>query len=150
MRRKFARRIAPDTRIEAVVLLKRVKGPNLRSRTGMLARYIDRYGLTNTLGSYRLLGDQWLVVTEHRVLLFSKRGSGLISRIGELEHDLHRTEVELQWADFVEAALDKRIIQLTTSDHRMNIAETVVMNDESDLLVQAIGDRGREIGLQEL
>lgn len=150
MRRKFMRQIAPDTRIEAVVLLKRAKGPHLRNRTGVLARYIERYGLTNTLGSYRLLGDQWLVLTEHRVLLFSKLGSGLISRVGRLEHDLHRTEVELQWADFVEASLEKRIIQLTTSDHRMNIAETVLSNDECDLLVQAIGDRGREIGLQEL
>ncbi len=153
IRRKFDDKIAPDTRVEAVLLLKRVKGPRTASATNrgsVLARYIDRYGLTNTLGSYHLLGDQWLVLTEHRLLLFSKRGNGITSRIGELEHALHRTEVDLQWADFVEATLSKRLIQLTTSDQRMNIAQTVIANDEADLFVQAIGDRGREIGLQEL
>jgi len=149
MRRRFMRRITPDTRIESVVLLKRPKGPQIRG-AGVLARYIDRYGLTNTLGSYRMLGDQWLVVTENRLLLFARRGSGLVSAIGELEHALERTEVELQWADFTEAGLHKRLVQLTTEDQRMNIAQTVVTNDEADLLVQAIGDRGRQIGLQEL
>jgi hypothetical protein len=63
---------------------------------------------------------------------------------------LHRTEVELQWADFTEATLHKRLLHLTTTDHRMNISQTVVTNDEADLLVQAVGDRSREIGLQEL
>lgn len=150
IRRRFDGRIAPDTRIEAVLLLKPVKGPRTNKRVGVLARYIDRYGLTNTLGSYRMLGDQWLVLTEHRILLFSKRGSGIASRIGNIEHALHRTEVELQWADFVEATLSKRLIQLTTNDQRMNIAQTILSNDEADLFVQAIGDRGREIGLQEL
>ena len=150
MRRRFNSRIAPDTRVEAVLLLKRHRGPRTTNSTGVLARYIDRYGLTNTLGSYHLLGDQWLVLTEHRILLFSKRGGGIVSRIGVLEHSLHRTEVEVQWADFVEATLPKRLIQLTTSDHRMNIGQTIVTNDEADLFVQAIGDRGREIGLQEL
>ena len=81
---------------------------------------------------------------------FEKRGSGVLTRIGQLEHELDRTSVELQWADFTEATLHKRLIHLTTSDHRMNISQTIVSNDEPDLFVQAVGDRGREIGLQEL
>jgi hypothetical protein len=84
------------------------------------------------------------------MLLFEKSGSGVLTRIGKLEHELHRTSVELQWADFTEATLHKRLIHLTTSDHRMNISQTIVSNDEPDLFVQAVGDRGREIGLQEL
>ena len=150
MRRKFDKRIVPDTRIEAIVALKRLKGPHSGNQSGVLARYMDRYGLTNTLGSHHLLGHQWLVLTENRVLLFSKRGGGITSRIGELEHALHRTDVELQWADFTEATLHKRLIHLTTSDQRMNISQTVVTSHEADLFVQAVGDRGREIGLQEL
>jgi hypothetical protein len=149
-RRRFADLIAPDVRIEAVVLLKRLKGPNTAKRSNVLALYIDRYGLTNTLGSHSMLGDQWLVLTEHRFLLFAKRGGGIVTRIGPLEHALHRTDVELQWADFTEATLHKRLLHLTTTDHRMNISQTVVTNDEADLLVQAVGDRSREIGLQEL
>lgn len=150
LRRKFASRISPDTRIEAAFAIKGVKGPRTASASSVLARYIERYGLTSTLGSHRLLGAQWLVVTEHRMLLFEKRGSGVLTRIGKLEHELHRTSVELQWADFTEATLHKRLIHLTTSDHRMNISQTIVSNDEPDLFVQAVGDRGREIGLQEL
>ena len=90
------------------------------------------------------------MLTEHRLLLFEKRGTGVFTRVGKLEHDLHRTSVELQWADFTEATLHKRLIHLTTSDQRMNISQTVVTNDEADLFVRALGDRGREIGLQEL
>ena len=149
-RRRFANVIAPDVRIEAVVLLKRLKGPNTAKRSNVLALYTDRYGLTNTLGSHSMLGDQWLVLTENHFLLFAKRGGGIVSRIGPCEHALHRTEVELQWADFTEATLHKRLLHLTTTDHRMNISQTVVTNDEADLLVQAVGDRSREIGLQEL
>ncbi|MFT4596148.1 MAG: hypothetical protein ACI9TF_000388 [Paracrocinitomix sp.] len=149
-RRRFANLIAPDVRIEAVVLLKRLKGPNTAKRSNVLALYTDRYGLTNTLGSHSMLGDQWLVLTENHFLLFAKRGGGIVSRIGPCEHALHRTEVELQWADFTEATLHKRLLHLTTTDHRMNISQTVVTNDEADLLVQAVGDRSREIGLQEL
>jgi hypothetical protein len=59
-RRRFANLIAPDVRIEAVVLLKRLKGPNTAKRSNVLALYTDRYGLTNTLGSHSMLGDQWL------------------------------------------------------------------------------------------
>lgn len=150
MRRRFARRIEPDTRIESVLLLRRRRGPYQRDNRSVLARYIDRYGLTNTLGSYRLLGDQWLVLTEHRFLLFACRGGGFARRVGGLEHALHRTEVELQWADFTEGGRRKRLVQLITSDHRMNIAETIIANDEPDLLVQATADRARQIGLQEL
>lgn len=150
MRRKFARRIAPDTRIEATFSIKGVKGPRTATPKTVLGRYIARYGLTNTLGSQRLLGAQWLVLTEHRLLLFEKRGPGVFTRVGKLEHELHRTDVELQWADFTEATLHKRLIHLTTTDHRMNISQTIVSNDEPDLFVQALGDRGREIGLQEL
>lgn len=146
----MAKLITPDVRIEAVVLLKRLKGPNTAKRSNVLALYIDRYGLTNTLGSHSMLGDQWLVLTENRFLLFAKRGGGIVSRIGPCEHALHRTEVQLQWADFTEATLHKRLVHLTTTDHRMNISQTVVTNDEADLLVQAVGDRSREIGLQEL
>jgi len=149
-RRRFADLIAPDVCIEAVVLLKRLKGPNTAKRSNVLALYIDRYGLTNTLGSHSMLGDQWLVLTENRFLLFAKRGGGIVSRIGPREHALHRTDVELQWADFTEATLHKRLIHLTTTDHRMNISQTVVKDDEADLLVQAVGHRSREIGLQEL
>ena len=149
-RRRFANLIAPDVRIEAVVLLKRLKGPNTAKRSNVLALYTDRYGLTNTLGSHSMLGDQWLVLTENHFLLFAKRGGGIVSRIGPCEHALHRTEVELQWADFTEATLHKRLLHLTTTDHRMNISQTVVTNDKADLLVQAVGDRSREIGLQEL
>jgi len=32
----------------------------------------------------------------------------------------------------------------------MNIGHTVVSNDEADAFVNTVGDRGREIGLQEL
>ena len=149
-RRRFANLIAPDVRIEAVVLLKRLKGPNTAKRSNVLALYTDRYGFTNTLGSHSMLGDQWLVLTENHFLLFAKRGGGIVSRIGPCEHALHRTEVELQWADFTEATLHKRLLHLTTTDHRMNISQTVVTNDEADLLVQAVGDRSREIGLQEI
>ncbi len=138
------------TKVSANEALKRLKGPHGGNQSGVLARYMERYGLTNTLGSHHLLGNQWLVLTENRMLLFSKRGSGITSRIGELDHALHRTDVELQWADFTEATLHKRLIHLTTSDQRMNISQTVVTNDEADLFVQAVGDRGREIGLQEL
>ena len=148
MRRRFQRRIAPDAAIVAVLKLRGFKGPNIGNKESILARYVQRYGLTNTLGSQRLLGDQWL--TENRFLLFSKRSGGLFARIGALEHALGRTEVELQWADFTEATLQKRLIHLTTSDHRMNISKTVVNSDEADLFVRAVADRGREIGLQEL
>ena len=150
LRRRCAGRISPDTRIEAAFAIKGVKGPRTASTTTVLARYIERYGLTNTLGSHRLLGAQWLVLTEHRLLFFEKRSSGVLARVGKLEHALHRTSVELQWADFTEATLHKRLIHLTTSDHRMNISQTIVNNDEPDLFVRALGDRGREIGLQEL
>ena len=149
-RRRLAKLITPDVRIEAVVLLKRLKGPNTAKRSNVLALYIDRYGLTNTLGSHSMLGDQWLVLTENRFLLFAKRGGGIVSRIGPCEHALHRTEVQLQWADFTEATLHKRLVHLTTTDHRMNISQTVVTNDEADLLVQAVGGRSRQIGLHEL
>lgn len=117
----------------------------------MLSRYLDRYGLTNTLGSHHLLGDQWLVLTEHRILLFAKRSGGVLSGIGQLEHALDRTEVALQWADFTEARIRKRLIHLTTTDERMNVAVTKLSaSDEAELFVTAVGDRGREIGLQEL
>jgi len=149
-RRRFAARIAPDVRIESVLLLKRLKGPHTTHRSTVLAQYIGRYGLTNTLGSHSTFRDQWMVLTEHRFLLFAKRGGGIMTGIGRLEHVLDRTDVELQWADFTEATLRKRLIHLTTTDHRMNISQTTIMNDEADLLVRAVGDRGREIGLQEL
>ena len=149
MRRRFGSHISPDSRIEAVLAIKSLNGPD-NQRGSMLGRYMHRYGLTNTLGSRRLLGDQWLVLTEHRVLLFARRGGGFFPRIGALEHELHRTDVDLQWADFTTAPLHKRLIHLTTSDQRMNISQTVVANDEADLFVRAVGDRGREIGLQEL
>jgi len=150
IRRSFSGRIAPDVQIEAVVLLKRLKGPNTSKRSNVLARYMGRYGLTNTLGSHAIYRDQWLVLTENRFLLFAKRGGGIFTAVGPLEHALHRTEVELQWADFTEATLHKRLLHLTTTDQRMNISQTIVSNDEADLLVQAVGDRSREIGLQEL
>jgi len=150
MRRRFQRRIAPDATIVAVLKLRGFKSPNMRNTDSVLARYVRRYGLTNTLGSQQLLGDQWLVLTENRFLLFAKRSGGIFARIGALEHALERTEVELQWADFTEATLKKRLIHLTTTDHRMNISKTVVNSDEVDVFVRAVGDRGREIGLQEL
>lgn len=150
-RRKFAKRIHPDTHIEAVLALKCLKGPQSKRRSSTLGRYCERYGLTSTLSSRHLLGDQWLVLTEHRLLFFPKRGSGLTSRIGPIEHELHRTEVDLQWADFTEATLRKRLIHLTTSDQRMNVSLTILGRFvEADLFVQAFSDRGREIGLQEL
>ena len=149
MRKRFSSRISPDIRIEALLIIKSLNGPD-NQRGSTLGRYMNRYGLTNTLGSHRLLGDQWLVLTEHRVLLFAKHGGGLLPRIGPLEHALQRTDVELQWADFSEATLQKRLIHLTTTDQRMNISHTVATNDEADLFVRAVGDRAREIGLQEL
>lgn len=130
--------------------LKRLKGPNTRRKSTVLARYVRRYGLTDTLGPQNMLGDQWLVLTEHRFLLFAKRGGGMFTSIGELQHCLDRTDVELQWADFTEATLHKRLIHLTTTDQRMNISQTIVSNGEADLLIQAVGDRSREIGLHEL
>lgn len=151
MRRRFQKRIAPDTHIEAVFAIKPQKGPRTAGQKSTTGRYLDRYGLTNTLGSHHLLGDQWLVLTEHRILLFAKRSGGLLSGIGQLEHALERTEVALQWADFTEARIRKRLIHLTTTDERMNIAWTkVAVSDEADIFVTAVGDRGREIGLQEL
>lgn len=151
MRRRFQKRIEPDTRIEAVFAIKPSKGPRTAHQPSTIARYLNRYGLTNTLGSHHLLGDQWLVLTEHRLLLFAKRSGGLLAGIGRLEHALERTEVALQWADFTEARIRKRLIHLTTTDERMNIAWTkLATSDEAELFVSAVGDRGREIGLQEL
>ena len=151
MRRRVRRRIAPDTRIEAMFAIKPKKGPRTTHHPTTLSKYLVRYGLTHTLGSHHLLGDQWLVLTENRVLLFARRGGGLMVRVGRLEHALDRTEVSLQWADFTEARTRKRLIHLTTTDERMNIAATKLTGfDEADLFVRAIGDRGREIGLQEL
>jgi len=149
MRRRVQRRIAPDTQVVALVVLRNVRGPATDRQAGTVARYIERYGVTTTLGSRHPFGDQWLVLTEHRILLFAKRG-GIVSRLGALEHELQRTDVDVQWADFNEATLHKRLIHLTTSDQRMNIGHTVVNNDEADVFVSAVGDRGREIGLQEL
>lgn len=151
LRRRFEKRIAPDARIEAVFAIKAKRGQRSDSHASVLNRYTARYGLTSTLGSHRLFGDQWLVLTEHRLLLFAKRSGGMLNGIGELEHALDRTEVELQWADFSEARLHKRLIHLTTTDERMNVAVTKLSSfDEADLFVSAVGDRGREIGLQEL
>ena len=151
LRRRFAKRITPDTHIEAVFVLKAKKGPTPTTAASMLRRYIERYGITNTLGSIQMLGDQYVVLTEHRLLLFGKRGSGFVARIGQLEHALDRTDVTLEWADFVEATLRKRLIHLTTTDHRMNVGITLLTGkDEADQFVRAMGDRAREIGLQEL
>ena len=150
MRNRVRRRIAPDATVVAVLKLRGFKGPNIGNETSTLARYVQRYGLTNTLGSQRTLADQWLVLTENRILLFSKRGGGVVARVGPLDHALDRTEVTLQWADFTEATLKKRLIHLTTTDQRMNISKTVVNSDEADVFVQAVADQGREIGLQEL
>lgn len=151
MRRRFHKRIAPDTRIEAVLAIKARKGPRTAKHASILGRYLQRYGLTNTLGSHHLFGDQWLVLTENRILLFAKRSGGVLAGIGALEHALDRTEVALQWADYTEARIRKRLIHLTTTDERMNVAWTRQSGfDEAELFVAAVGDRGREIGLQEL
>ena len=151
MRRKFAGRIAPDTRIDAVVAIKRPHASPTTQPHRVLDRYIARYGLTNTLGPTRFLAGQWLVLTEKRLLLFANRGGGFVPSAGKLQHALARTDVELQWADFTEATLHKRLIHLTTTDHRMNISHTILANsDEPDLLVRALGDRPRQIGLHQL
>jgi len=149
-RKRFQNRIAPDVRIESVLALKGAKGP-ATGHQNIVGRYRERYGLTNTLGPGRLLGDQWLVLTENRVLLFAKRGGGIVKRIGPLEHALDRTDITLQWADYTEALLRKRLVHLTTSDERMNISHTILdQSGEADRFIGAIGDRAREIGLQEL
>ena len=150
LRTKLLARIVPDTHIDVVLALKPTKGPSSGNPT-TVSRYAQRYGYTNTLGSLRPRNDQWLVLTENRILLFSKRGGALIQWAGPLEHELDRTDVTLHWADYNEAGLRRRLIHLTTNDQRMNISHTILDGSgEADRLVQAIAERSTEIGLHEL
>jgi hypothetical protein len=155
IRRRLETRIEPDTRIEAVVALQKANGgPGSGSSRSLLRRYMQRLGLTNSLGPLRLLDGQWLVLTENRVLLFSRSSSGFRSRVGRLDHAIDRTEVALQWTDFTTPTrTDMRLLHLTTDDQRMNVSQTVLGSDlrpgfyfdEADLLVQAFGDRASKI-----